>query len=504
MEQQILSFPVLLSFFLFIFMVLKIRKKYNKNISPPPGPWKLPILGNIHQLISPLPHHRLRDLAKIYGPVMSIKLGEVSAVVISSAEAAKEVLRTQDVSFADRPLGLSAKMVLYNGNDVVFGSYGEQWRQLRKICILELLSAKRVQSFKSLREAEVSNFIRFLYSKAGKPVNLTRKLFALTNTIMARTSVGKQCENQEVLLTVIDRIFEVSGGFTVADVFPSFTLLHLITGIKSRLERLHQDTDQILEDIINEHRACKAVSKNGDQNEADNLLDVLLDLQEDGNLRVPLTNDSIKGTILDMFAGGSDTTSKTAEWAVSELMFNPKAMKKAQEEVRRVFGQKGIVDESGFHELKFLKLVIKETLRLHPALPLIPRECMNKSKINGYNIDPKTKVLINVWAIGRDSNIWPEAEKFYPERFLDSSIDYKGTSYEFIPFGAGKRICPGMMLGTTNLELFLAQLLYHFDWQFPDGATPEIFDMTEAFSGSINRKYDLNLIPIPFHPLRVE
>eukprot|EP00257_Ricinus_communis_P028004 XP_025015418.1 cytochrome P450 71D9 isoform X2 [Ricinus communis] len=426
MEQQILSFPVLLSFFLFIFMVLKIRKKYNKNISPPPGPWKLPILGNIHQLISPLPHHRLRDLAKIYGPVMSIKLGEVSAVVISSAEAAKEVLRTQDVSFADRPLGLSAKMVLYNGNDVVFGSYGEQWRQLRKICILELLSAKRVQSFKSLREAE------------------------------------------------------------------------------SRLERLHQDTDQILEDIINEHRACKAVSKNGDQNEADNLLDVLLDLQEDGNLRVPLTNDSIKGTILDMFAGGSDTTSKTAEWAVSELMFNPKAMKKAQEEVRRVFGQKGIVDESGFHELKFLKLVIKETLRLHPALPLIPRECMNKSKINGYNIDPKTKVLINVWAIGRDSNIWPEAEKFYPERFLDSSIDYKGTSYEFIPFGAGKRICPGMMLGTTNLELFLAQLLYHFDWQFPDGVTPETFDMTEAFSGSINRKYDLNLIPIPFHPLRVE
>ncbi|KAJ9139580.1 hypothetical protein P3X46_030304 [Hevea brasiliensis] len=505
MEHQILSFPVLVSFLLFILMLLRIWKKHNNDYTPPPGPWKLPFLGNLHQLAgSSLTHHRLRDLARTYGPVMGIQLGQVPAVVISSPEAAKEVLKIQEVQFADRSPVLATEKVLYNGNDIVFGLYGDQWRQMRKICTLELLSAKRVQSFKAVREEEVLNFVRFLDSKSGTPVNLTHSLFALTNTIISRTSIGKNCKNQETLLRIIDDIIGVVGGFSPADVFPSFKFLLSITGEKSRLELLHRETDQILEDIINEHRASKALSKKSDLSEADNLLDVLVNLQDCGNFQVPLTNDCIKGAILDMFIAGTDTSSKTAEWAMAELMKNPRAMKKAQEEVRHVFGKKGKVDEAGFQELKYLKLVIKETLRLHPPAPMIQRQCREKTQVNGYDINPKTKIFVHIWAIGRDPNIWTEADKFCPERFIDSTIDYKGSNFELLPFGAGKRICPGMTLGLVSLELSLAQMLYHFDWKLPDGVTPDNLDMSEGFGGAIKRGVDLKLIPIPCSPMPIQ
>ncbi|WCJ37106.1 Cytochrome P450 726A27 [Euphorbia peplus] len=302
----------------------------NSPVKLPPGPWKLPLLGNILQLVGDLPHSRLRDLATEYGPVMSVQLGEVYAVVISSVEAAREILRNQDVNFADRPPVLVSEIVLYNRQDIVFGAYGVHWRQMRRLCTTELLSIKRVQSFKLVREEEVSNFIKSLYSKAGKPVNLTEGLFTLTNSIMLRTSIGKKCRDQDTLLRVIEGVVAAGGGFSIADVFPSAVFLHDINGDKSGLQSLRRDADLILDEIIGEHRAIRGTG--GDQGEADNLLDVLLDLQENGNLEVPLNDDSIKGAILDMFGAGSDTSSKSTEWALSELLRHPEEMKKAQDE----------------------------------------------------------------------------------------------------------------------------------------------------------------------------
>lgn len=306
MEYKILSFPVLFSFLLFIFMVLKVSKKNKAKPKSPPGPMKLPIIGNIHQLAgTDLPHHPITELAKTYGPMMSIQLGQISSVVFTSVEGAREVLRSQGELFAERPLLLAAEIVLYNRMDIIFGSYGDHWRQLRKLCTLEVLSAKRIQSFSSLRVEELLNFVRLVNSKAGTPINLSKTLFSLTNSIIARIAIGKKCKNQEALLNLIEHVIEASGGFSIADLFPSLKFLHVITGTKHRLEKLHRTTDQILGDIIDEHIAKRAASKNGggsendDKKEAKNLLDVLLDLQEDGSLlQVPLTNDSIKATIL--------------------------------------------------------------------------------------------------------------------------------------------------------------------------------------------------------------
>ena len=200
---------------------------------------------------------------------------------------------------------------------------------------------------------------------------------------------------------------------------------------------------------------------------------------------------------------GSDTSFTTLEWAMSEMLKNPRVMQKAQAEVRQVFNRKGNVDIDGLHELEYLKLVIKETFRLHPPLPLLlPRECSQRCKINGYDIPVKSKVIINTWAIGRNSDYWSEAERFYPERFVNSSIDYKGANFEFTPFGAGRRMCPGMLYGIANVELPLAQLLYHFDWKLQGERKLEDLDMDEAFGAVVRRKNDLCLVPTPYSSLK--
>lgn len=174
-------------------------------------------------------------------------------------------------------------------------------------------------------------------------------------------------------------------------------------------------------------------------------------------------------------------------------------MEKAKNDVRQVFDGRGNVDEAGIRELKFLKAVIKEILRMHPAVPLVLRECRENCQLDGYDIPLKSRVFVNAGAIGKNPNYWNDAETFYPERFLDSSIDFKGTDFKYIPFGAGRRICPGISFALSNIELPIAQLLYHFDWKLPHGMKVEDLDMTEAPGLSIRRKHELFAIPIPYH-----
>ncbi|XP_065859263.1 cytochrome P450 726A27-like [Euphorbia lathyris] len=491
MDLEIPSFLILFSF---LILTLIIWKKINKDSNPPSGPRKFPLLGNIPQLLGGLPHQRLRDLAKVYGPIMSIQQGQIPAVVLSSAETAKQVLKIQGDLFNQRPQVLAGEIMYYDNVDMLFAPYGDYWRQIRKITTLEFLSTKRVLSFGSIREEQVSNLIKLLGSKGGSLVNLPRTISDLTNSIMLIIILGKNGESEQILLPMLENVQNAVIDGAVSDLFPSLKfLLEFLSGAKSRMKKVHKETDNILEEILNEHKNTASSTHN--------FLDVLLNLQKNGDLQFPLTNESIKANILEMFSGGSETTSKLVEWSIAEMMKNTEAMRKTQEEVRRVFGDKGKVEESRIHELKYLKLVIKETLRLHPPATLIVRECKERTKIDGYDIDPKTTVLINVWAIGRDPIVWTEPEKFYPERFENSQIDYRGANMELLPFGAGKRICPGITLAITYVELLLANLLYHFNWKLPDGITPANLDMTEILHGTLKRKEDLNLIPIPFSPL---
>ncbi|XP_057425210.1 cytochrome P450 71AP13-like [Lotus japonicus] len=325
----------------------------------PPGPPTLPIIGNLHQL-GTMPHLSLQGLAEKYGPIIFLQLGEIPTVVVSSARIAKEVLKTHDLALANRRQLFSAKYLFYNWTDIVFSPYGAYWRHIRKICILELLSAKRVQSYSSVREEEVSRLVHRVAGSYPRTINLSKILNQYANNVLCRVAFGRDFseggDNQRFgFQKMLDEYQELLGGFSFGDFFPSLEFMHSLTGMKSRLEDTSQRFDQLIDQILNEHLASDKVEEHKD------LVDVLLEVQKNDSGEMPLTTDNIKAIILDMFAAGTDTTFITLDWAMTELLMNPHIMEKAQNEVRSILGEKRVVAESDLQQLHYMSAVIKET-----------------------------------------------------------------------------------------------------------------------------------------------
>jgi len=270
-----------------------ITKKSASTPKLPPGPWRLPIIGNIHNLVGSLPHRRLRDLSAKHGPLMHLKLGEVSTIVVSSAECAKEVLKTHDLIFASRPPILASKIMSYDSMGIAFSPYGDYWRQLRKICALELLSSKRVQSFQPIREEELTKFIKSIASREGSTINLTKEILTTISTIVSRTALGSKFREHQKFISAVRKATEVAGGFDLGDLYPSAAWLQNISGLKSKIEKYHQQTDQIMQSIVDDHRKTKSSAAQG-QGELveDDLVDVLMK-EEFG-----LSDNGIKAVIL--------------------------------------------------------------------------------------------------------------------------------------------------------------------------------------------------------------
>ncbi|KAM5582017.1 desmethyl-deoxy-podophyllotoxin synthase [Rosa sericea] len=502
-SNETLFISVLILFILVIFwkMISKIVVK------SPPGPWKLPMIGNLHQLVSTLPHRKLRDLAKQHGPIMHLKMGQLETIIISSAKGAQEVLKTHELSLSQRPQVLAVEVMSYGQSSVVFAPYGDFWRELRKISVCELLSAKRVQSFRSIREEEVWSLVESVSNMSpSSSFNFSEKIFALTYGIVSRAAFGKKCSDQvqKEFTSLVEEAIKLAAGFDVPDLFPSLKFLGYVTGSIPAMRNMRDKLGIILDGIINDH-----IVVDGHDNDNEDFVDVLLRLQQSNKLGFDFTTSKIKDVIMDFFSAGSETSATTTEWAMSELMRNPEVMKKAQAEVRqllvnRLEGKKRI-EEADVQTLDYLKAVVKETLRLHPTIPLIPREARERCEISGYQVAVKTKVIVNEWAMGRDAENWVDPESFKPERFLQihgdkvssNNIDFKGSNFEFIPFGAGRRICPGISFATAMIELALSQLLYHFDWKLPNGIKPDELDMSETFGVTCRRKNDLYLIATP-------
>ncbi|CAN1141652.1 Desmethyl-deoxy-podophyllotoxin synthase [Linum perenne] len=456
-EAFILTFIILLSFT--IWQIIIKPKSNPKTHNLPPGPLKLPFIGNIHQLIGYLPHRRLNHLSSKHGPLIHLQLGQVSTVIVSSPETAKH---------------------------------------LRRICTLELLSTKRVRSYRSIREDETAKTVKdIMMNSVGNEkgvVNLTHLIYSLTNRVTARAAFGKMCVDGDEFLVVAKEAGEAGGGFSLADMYPYSKWVHVFSGMEGKLFKIREKASRILDRIIEEHRDKRRSRKDEEGDDEEDLVDVLLRVQENGEVQFPLPGDDcLKSVIM------TDASSTTLEWTIAELLRHNEALKKAQQEVRQVFGKEEVLDE-----LSFLKLVIKEALRLHPPAPLLlPRQNSEACKIDGYDIPPKTKVIVNAWAMGRDPKHWKDPNEFIPERFVDEdccSADYKGTNLAYIPFGAGRRICPGIAFGMANVELPLASLLYHFDWKSSDGTKLEDMDMSESFGIAVKKKRNMFLIPVPYCP----
>ncbi|CAN1140814.1 Cytochrome P450 71D10 [Linum perenne] len=483
-----------------------------------PGPSTLPLLGNIHNLVfsTTFLHRSLHQLSLNYGPLFRLKLGQITLMVASTPEMAKQLLKHHDLTFAQRTPLLYPSLIFYDCSDILFSPYGQYWRQLRKVCHSQLFSPIRVDSFSSIRRDEVSNLIASVRkisssssSSKGGPasVNLSRLVFEASCGVTCRAAFGSKYDDLDTLKSLTSDIMQLASSLGLADLFPSNgNLLKVFSRMTNfRVNRVMRGTDKILEDILKDHR--NNAPADGNTTIVENLVHVLLMLQRnaDRDLPFPLSDNNIKAVLLDILVAGSQTSSATIGWIMSEIVKNPSVMERAQAEVTSVFNKNGPHDDhmdedTAIQQLHFLKCCIKEAMRLHPPVALIVRESRTSCNVCAYDIPRKTLVAVNAWSTCRDPRYWSDAERFVPDRFLEcaSSVNYvEKDHFEFIPFGAGRRMCPGISFAMANIELSVAKLLYHFDWKLPGGINPQDLDMAERFGVTITRKNDLILIPVP-------
>ncbi|XP_057804240.1 cytochrome P450 71A6-like [Salvia miltiorrhiza] len=469
---------------------LKPRKRL------PPSPNKLPIIGNLHQL-GKFPHRSLQSLSHRYGPLMLLHLGRVPVLVASSAAAAREITKEQDLIFSNRPKLSSPDRLIYCSKDVAFAPHGDYWRQMRSIFVLRLLSNKRVQSYRRVREEETSLMVEKIRKSAAAAavVNLSDALESLTSNVICRVALGRKYGEERFFAEFV----QLLGISPVGDYVPWLGWTNWFNGLDARRGRVAKRIDKFLERVVREHREMR-VEVGDDAAAADmDFVDILLEFQRQNQGSSPVDDDVIKALILDAFSAGTDTTSNALDWTMVELMRNPSAMKRLQNEVREVAARnEGEIGEEDLAKMSYLKAVIKENLRLHPPAPLlVPRESTRDTKVLGYDVAAGTRVMINVWMIGRDPSLWENPKEFRPERFLGTSIDFKGLHFKLLPFGAGRRGCPGIAFATAVYELALAKLVCGFEFGLPNGGRGEDLDMTEESGITVRRKFPLLVVITP-------
>ncbi|RVW48178.1 Cytochrome P450 76A2 [Vitis vinifera] len=453
----------------------KAQKRFNQIATSRAQGW--PILGNIFDL-GTMPHQTLYRLRSQYGPVLWLQLGAINTVVIQSAKVAAELFKNHDLPFSDRKVPCALTALNYNQGSMAMSNYGTYWRTLRKVCSSELLVIKRINEMAPLRHKCVDRMIQWIEDDAT----------------MARVQGGSgEPKEGNEFYDAMNKIMELAGKPNTADFFPFLKWLDP-QGIKRNMVRELGRAMDIIAGFVKERVEER---QTGIEKEKRDFLDVLLEYRRDGKEgSEKLSERNMNIIILEMFFGGTETTSSTIEWAMTELLRKPKSMRKVKEELDRVVGPDRKVEESDIDELLYLQAVVKETLRLHPALPLlIPRNALQDTNFMGYFIPQNTQVFVNAWSIGRDPEAWHKPLSFKPRRFLGSDIDYKGQNFELIPFGSGRRMCIGMPFAHKVVPFVLASLLHCFDWELGSNLTPETIDMNERVGLTLRKLVPLKAIP---------
>uniref|UniRef100_A0A0D9XAI8 Cytochrome P450 n=1 Tax=Leersia perrieri TaxID=77586 RepID=A0A0D9XAI8_9ORYZ len=535
---------------LYLAAAVAFRRRGNAGL--PPGPTGLPLVGSLLSL-DPELHTYFAGLAARYGPIFSIRLGSKLGVVVSSPALAREMLRGHnDLVFSSRDIPDAARAITYGGkqdilgvvvsspalaremlrghNDLVFSSrdipdaaraityggkqdivwspVGPTWRLLRRICVREMLSPAGLDNVAALRRREFMATMRHLHAVSASgggeaPVDVGAQMFLTTMNVVAGTLWGgniaggggegeREAVGKEFRDLVAD-MTEMLGAPNVSDFFPALAPFDL-QGIRKKSDMLKHRFDEIFARII-QQRTTKGGG--GDETAAD-FLEYMLKLEKeggDGKAAFTMTNDLV--------VGGTETTSNTVEWAMAELLKDRRALRKVKEELDAVVGRDAVVEEHHLPRLHYLQLVLKETLRLHPALPLMVPHCPTEDAIvAGHRVPAGSRVFVNVWAIQRDPAVWENPGEFIPERFENAGsgdgggrrLDFTGSEHDYMPFGSGRRICAGIAMAERMAGYSLALLMQAFDWDLPAG---ERLDMEERFAIVMKKARPLVAVPTP-------
>ncbi|TXG50467.1 hypothetical protein EZV62_022991 [Acer yangbiense] len=506
--------PILLfiSIIFFLIIIHRLYQRLRYNLPPGPRPW--PIIGNLDKLNPVHKRQRFAEWSNTYGPIISVWFGSTLNVVISNSELAKQGLKDNDQRLADRYRNRRLTLSFKNGQDLVWADYGSHYVKVSKVCTLELFSPKSIEALRPIREDEVRAMIESIYKDlnnnyggGGGGLVLRKYLGSVAFNNITRMVFGKKFVSKQGVMdeqglefkAVLANEYMLGASLGLVEHIWWLNWMSWL-GNDVTLSEILARKDRLTRAIIEEHKA-KSMKKNnnGGGGVKPHFVDALLGLQE----KYEFSEDTIMLLLWNMITAGMDTVAIIAEWAMAELIKNPKAQQKAQQELDRVIGLDGrVMNESDISNLPYLQCIVKEAMRLHPSTPLmLPHRANSHIKIGGYDIPKGTVVHFNIWAIARDPSIWDDPLEFKPERFVHNNVDIKGRQdFRMLPFGAGRRICPGAQLGVNLVTSMIGHMLHHFEWTQPEAVRLDEIDMSESPGLACYMLTPLQAVPTPRLP----
>ncbi|KAM7250715.1 hypothetical protein ACFE04_022598 [Oxalis oulophora] len=459
--MEVITIYSSLSIFILVVAFKFFRTTGSRHKNFPPGPPALPIIGHLHLLKEPL-HRTLQTISEKYGPIFSLRFGSRFVLVVSSSCGVEECLNQKDIIFANRPRMIFGKYHGYNSTIIGLAPYGEHLRNLRRLCSREIFSSYRLQKTLEIRRDEVKMLLNKLYKVSRNEfaqVHLKSMITELTFNVIFIMVVGKRLYGEDSsgvketqkFREIIEETFELAGAAFPGDYIPILKWVDF-TGNLKKMKRVGKEIDVFLQSLVDEQRRNK---------KSDSMINYLLSLQQ--SEPEYYTDDIIKGLVEIMIMAGTDTSEATIEWAMSNLLNHPDILQKAREEIDSQVGYQ-LIDEQDISKLPYLQNIISETFRLYaPAPLLVPHRSSSDCIIGGYDIPRDATLLINAWAIQRDPKYWDDATSFKPERFGPSQGE--GGTYKLLPFGIGRRACPGIPLANRVVGLALGSLIQCFEWE---------------------------------------
>ncbi|KAK3123612.1 hypothetical protein QOZ80_8AG0633570 [Eleusine coracana subsp. coracana] len=465
----------------------------------PPGPTPLPLIGNLLDLRGGNLHHALARLARVHGPVMRLELGLTMAVVVSTRDAAREAFTRHDRRLGARAVPDTARALGFSDRSMIWlpGS-DPRWKTTRGVVAAHVFSSRSLEKVRGVRESKVRDLVSSVRRRAGEEVDVAQAVYGgvlgiLSSSFFSTDDVVSVASAQG-LREVMEELVECIAKPNVSDLFPFLRPLDL-QGWRRWAAVRFEKVFRILDDII-DRRLAETTDASSEGTRGD-FLDALLDLLNQGKI----SRDSLTTVLFDVFAAGSDTMALTVAWAMAELLHNPASMAKMRAEIEYALGGKETIEETDATSLPYLQAVVKEAMRLHPVAPLmLPYQATEDGvEIGGYAVPRGCTVIFNSWAIMRDPAAWERPDEFVPERWFQdgaAKMDFRGKEFEFVPFGSGRRLCPGLPLAERIVPFVLASLLHAFEWKLPNGMSAEQLDVSERFTTANVMAVPLKAVPI--------